>query len=135
VIGGATGGVPKINTRKDANQVEVDVRNYGVAVQQAGARYESVVQNRKLQQELLDAEQKRFRLGASTPYTVTLQQRDLITAQSAEVAALVSYNGSRIALDQTLGATLEVNHVSIAEARSGRVERKSMLPAELPEVR
>jgi outer membrane protein TolC len=125
----------QLNTRKDRNQVEVDVRNYVVALQQARARYESAVQNRKLQQELLDAEQKRFRLGASTPYNVTLQQRDLITAQSAEVAALVSYNGSRIALDQTLGATLEVNHVSIAEARSGRVERKSMLPAELPEVR
>ena len=31
-----------------------------------------------LQQELFDAEQKRFRLGASTPYNVALQQRDLI---------------------------------------------------------
>ena len=125
----------QLNTRKDRNQVEVDVRNYVVALQQARARYESVVENRKLQQELLDAEQKRFRLGASTPYNVTLQQRDLITAQSAEVAALVSYNASRIALDQTLGATLEVNHVSIADARTGRVERKSVLPAELPEAR
>jgi outer membrane protein TolC len=125
----------QLNTRKDRNQVEVDVRNYVVALQQARARYESAVQNRKLQQELLDAEQKRFRLGASTPYNVTLQQRDLITAQSAEIAALVSYNTSRIALDQTLGATLEVNHVSIEQARRGRVERKSLLPSELPDGR
>jgi outer membrane protein TolC len=125
----------QLNTRKDRNQVEVDVRNYVVAVQQARARYESVVENRKLQQELLDAEQKRFRLGASTPYNVTLQQRDLITAQSAEIAALVSYNTSRVALDQTLGATLEVNHVSIEQARRGRVERKSLLPSELPDGR
>jgi outer membrane protein TolC len=124
----------QLNTRKDRNQVEVDIRNYVVALEQARSRYEAVVQNRKLQQELLDAEQKRFRLGASTPYNVTLQQRDLITAQSAEVAALVSYSSARIALDQTLGATLELNHVSIAEVRTGRVERRSVLPAMLPEV-
>jgi outer membrane protein TolC len=124
----------QLNTRKDRNQVEVDIRNYVVALEQARSRYEAVVQNRKLQQELLDAEQKRFRLGASTPYNVTLQQRDLITAQSAEVAALVSYSSARIALDQTLGATLELNHVSIAEVRTGRVEQRSVLPAMLPEV-
>jgi outer membrane protein TolC len=123
----------QLNTRKDRNQVEVDVRNYAVALAQARARYESVVENRKLQQELFDAEQKRFRLGASTPYNVTLQQRDLITAQSAEVAALVSYSSARIALDQTLGSTLEVNHVSIGEVRNGRIERRSVLPAVLPE--
>jgi outer membrane protein len=125
----------QLNTRKDRNQVEVDVRNYVVALQQARSRYEAAVQNRQLQQQLLDAEQKRFRLGASIPYNVTLQQRDLITAQSAEVAALDSYSSARIALDQTLGTTLEVNHVSIGEARSGRVERRAALPAVLPEAR
>jgi outer membrane protein len=127
--------VSQLNTRKDRNQVEVDVRNYVVALQQARSRYEAAVQNRQLQQELFEAEQKRFRLGASIPYNVTLQQRDLITAQSAEVAALDSYSAARIALDQTLGTTLEVNQVSIAEARSGRVERKSVLPAIFPEGR
>jgi outer membrane protein len=125
----------QLNTRKDRNQVEVDVRNYVVALQQARSRYEAAVQNRQLQQELLDAEQKRFRLGASTPYNVTLQQRDLITAQSAEVAALNSYSSARIALDQTLGSTLEVNYVSIAEAMSGRVERNSAVPAVSPDRR
>jgi outer membrane protein TolC len=86
-----------------------------------------------LQQELFDAEQKKFLLGASVPYNVTLQQRDLITAQSAEVTALVSYATARVALDQALGTTLETNHVSIGEARNGRVARKSELPATLPE--
>jgi outer membrane protein TolC len=125
----------QLSTRKDRNQVEVDIRNYVVALQQARVRYESLVQNRKLEQELFDAEQKRFRLGASTPYNVTLQQRDLITAESAEVGALVSYSTARIALDQTLGSTLEVNHILIGEARGGRVERRSVLPAVLPQAR
>ena len=123
----------QLNNYKDLNQVEVDIRNYVVALQQARARYDAAAQNRKLQEELFDAEQKKFRLGASIPYNVTLQQRDLITAQSAELEAMVSYTFARIALDQALGATLEANHVSIAEARSGRVERRSSLPEVLPQ--
>ena len=123
----------QLTDQKDFNQVEVDVRNYVVALQQARARYESAVQNRKLEEELFDAEQKKFRLGASIPYNVALVQRDLITAQSAELEAMTSYNLARIALDQALGTTLEANHVSIAEARTGRVERPSSLPAVLPE--
>jgi outer membrane protein TolC len=101
--------------------VQVDVLNYVVALRQARARYEAAVQNRILQQNLFAAEQKKYALGASTPYNVTQQQRDLVTAQSAETAALVSYSTAKIALDRTLGATLEANHVNIAEARSGIV--------------
>jgi hypothetical protein len=35
---------------------------------------------------------------------------------------------ARIALDQVLGETLEVNHVSLDEGVSGRVGRESKLP-------
>jgi len=87
------------------------------------------VKNRVLQEQLLDAEQRRFRLGASIPYNVIQQQRDLVAAQYAETVALVSYSSAKIALDQSLGATLEVNHVSIDEARTGKVARP---PAALP---
>ena len=116
----------QLGNRKDLNQVEVDVRNGVVALQQARARYDAALRNRTLQQELFDAEQKRFRLGASTPYNVALQQRDLISAQSTAVAALVAYSTARVALDQTLGTTLERNHISMEEVKSGR------LPASAP---
>jgi hypothetical protein len=52
---------------------------------------------------------------------VTQQERDAVTAQNAVMAALVSYTTARVALDQTLGATLDVNHIRIDEARAGRV--------------
>ena len=112
--------------------MEVDVRNGVVALQQARARLDAALRNRTLQQELFDSEAKRFRLGASTPYNVALQQRDLISAQSAAVAAMVAYSTARVALDQTLGITLEANHVSIDEVKSGRITRDSTLPATLP---
>jgi len=118
----------QLTNRKDLNQVEVDVRSGVVALQQARARWQAAVKNRELQQQLFDAEQKRFQLGASTPYNVTLQQRDLIAAQSAVVDSMVAYSTSRIALDQTLGITLEVNHITLDEAKSGKISRPSALP-------
>jgi outer membrane protein len=122
----------QLTNHKDLNQVEVDVRNGVVALQQARARFDAAVRNRTLQQELFDAEEKRFRLGASTPYNVALQQRDLMNAQSAAVAATVAYSTARVTLDQTLGITLEANHIDINEVKSGKIGRNSAPPANIP---
>jgi outer membrane protein len=117
---------------KDMNQAHVDVTNSVVALRQARARYEAAVQSRILQQQLLDAEEKKFNFGASTPYDVVVEQRDLATAQSAELAARVSYQSARISLDQTTGATLEANQISLADAEKGIIPQSSALPAALP---
>lgn len=119
----------QLSTQKTLNQVQVDVENYVVALRQARARYQAAVQNRILQQQLYDAEQRKFALGSSTPYNVIQQQRDLVAAQASEVSALASYSNARVALDQTLGRTLEANAVTMGEARSGLVSRASNLPA------
>jgi outer membrane protein len=122
----------QIQLNRDVNQVAVDVSNYLVAMRQARGRYQAAVQTRILQQQLLDAEQKKLAGGASTPFNVVQQQRDLVAAQSSELAALVEFNNARLALDQTLGLTLERNHVSIEDAREGRVQRVSSLPESAP---
>lgn len=117
---------------KDMNQAQVDITNSVVALRQARARYDAAVQSRILQQQLLDAEEKKFNFGASTPYDVVVEQRDLAAAQAAELSALASYQSARISLDQTTGSTLEANHVSLAEAESGKVATPSSLPQPLP---
>ena len=114
-------------TRKDLNQVQVDVQNYVIALRQTRARYEAAVQSRILEEQLYASERKRFELGASIPYNVAQQQRDLITAQNSQTAALAAYIAARIALDRTTGAILTANHVSLTEARSGRVARVSSI--------
>jgi len=119
----------QLTTEKSINQVVVDVSNIVTALRQARARHEAAAKNRELQQQLLDAEQRKFLLGASTPYNVTQQQRDLAAAAATEVSSLASYIAARMSLDQTLGITLEANHVSIDEARTGKVGRASSLPA------
>jgi len=116
-------------TQKDLNQVEVDVMNAVVALRQTRVRYDAAVHNRILSQQLLDAEQKKFGLGASTPYNVVQQQRDLASAQSVEISSLVAWSKARIALDQTLGTTLETWHVNLGEVRNGRI---SEAPSPLP---
>ena len=110
----------------------VDVSNQSIGLQQARVRYQAAVRNRTLEQQLLDAEQKKFALGASTTFLVVQQQRDLATAQSAEVAALVAFSNAQVSLDQTLGTTLQANHISLDEAKTGQVAGKSSLPAKLP---
>jgi outer membrane protein len=122
----------QLTTQKQLNQVSVDISNALVAIRQARARYQAAVQNRILEEQLLESEQRKFALGASTPYNVILQQRDLTTAHSNEIAAAIAYSTAKIGLDQSLGSTLEANNISIDDARSGKVQRTSSLPAVLP---
>ncbi len=118
--------------QKAINQVRVDVQNAVTGLRQARVRYDSAVRARILQQQTLDADKKKYTLGASTVFQVVTDQQALSAAQSAEIQALANYSHARIAFDQAIGTTLEVNHVSIDEAMAGKVARKSVLPATLP---
>ncbi len=122
----------QLTTEKDLKQAQVDIMNAVVALRQARVRYDAAAKGRTLALKLLDAEEKKFALGASISYNVIQQQRDLAAAQSAEISALVTYSNARIALDQTLGTTLEANQIAIEDARSGKVAQTSSLPAVLP---
>jgi outer membrane protein len=122
----------EINSVRDKNQVAVLVSNAVIALRQARTQYAAAVKNRILEEQLLDAEQKKFQLGTSTPYNVITQQRDLATARSAQVTAEATYAQAKIMLDQVLGTTLETNHISIAEATVGHISSASVLPEKLP---
>jgi outer membrane protein len=124
----------ELNLHKSGNQVRVDVENAVIGLQQARARYQAAAKARTLTQQTLDADQEKLRLGVSTPYQVVQDQRDLATSVSTETQALANYSHARIAFDQAMGRTLEVNHISIEDAVSGRVSRTSTLPAVLPTV-
>ncbi len=122
----------QLNLRKNMNQVTVDVQNAVIGLQQARVRYDSATKSRQLQQETLAADQRRYALGAATVFQVIQDQRDLATSESSETQAMANYTHARIALDQALGTTLEVNHISLNEALEGQLSRPSELPANLP---
>jgi outer membrane protein TolC len=122
----------QLQLQKAENSIRVDVRNAVIGIEQARAGNEAAVKARILQQQTLDAEQKKYALGASTVFQVIQDQRDLATAQGNEVQAEATYVHAKIALEVALGRTLDVNHVSISEAIKGRVSRQSAIPANLP---
>jgi outer membrane protein TolC len=122
----------ELGLQQNINQVRVDVQNAVIALQQARARYAAAVKARDLQQQTLEADQKRFALGASTAYQIVLDQQNLASAESSEVQALASYSHAHIGLDQALGRTLEANNISFDEALAGTIARPSELPATLP---
>lgn len=115
--------------QRQVNQVRVDVRNALIALQNARAAYEASVKARILQEQTLDAEQKKYALGASTIFFVIQAQRDLTQAQSNEVAAQAAYAKARNQMEMATGRTLEANNVSVDEALKGDVTRPaSALP-------
>jgi outer membrane protein len=122
----------QLNLRKNMNQVSVDVQNAVIGLQQARVRYDSATKSRQLQQETLAADQRRYGLGAATVFQVIQDQRDLASSESSETQALANYTHARIAFDQALGTTLEVNHISLNEALDGQLARPSELPANVP---
>jgi outer membrane protein len=122
----------ELGLQQNINQVRVDVQNAVIGLQQARARYAAAIKASALQQQTLDADQKRLALGASTAYQIVLDQQNVASAESAEVQALANYSHARIGLDQALGRTLEANNITFDEALAGTISRPSQLPATLP---
>lgn len=119
--------------QKAVNQVRVDVQNAVIGLQQARVRYEASMKARDLQQQTLDADKKKYTLGASTVFQVVQDQQLLATSLSNETQALANFSHAQISFDQAMGVTLDVNGISVDEALSGKVKRPSTLPEKLPE--
>ncbi len=122
----------ELQMQRAVNQVRVDVKTAVIGLQQARSRYETAVATRVLGEQTLDAEQKRFMAGVGSVALVMQAQKDLAGDQDAEVQSMANYTHAKIFFDQALGRTLEVNHISMDEAISGRVDRQSVIPANVP---
>jgi outer membrane protein len=111
----------ELQLQKQVNQIRVDVQNAAISLQQARVRYQAANKSRILEEQTLDAEQKKYALGASTIYNVIQIQRDLATAQGNEVTAESNYIKARANLDFVTGQILTANKVDIDEAYRGQV--------------
>jgi outer membrane protein len=117
--------------RQLRNAALLDVRNSFIALTQDRAQVAAAVKARELQQQTFDAEEKKYKLGASTVYTVIQTQRDLTLAQGNEIRALANLEEAKAGYERAVGRTLEVNHVTIADGKSGEVERDTLIPGTL----
>jgi outer membrane protein len=114
------------------NQIAIQVRNAQFTVQQNRAQVLAAQSAEELARQSLDAEQKKYALGASTTTLVLTAQRDLAQAQSNTVAALDNYEKSKVQLDLATGLTLTHNGIAVADAENGKVETMPHVPGIVP---
>jgi outer membrane protein TolC len=122
----------QLRGQKDDNQILVDISSQVNALHQARSRYATAKGTRILQEQLLEAEQKRA-AGVTALNVIMADQRALIAAQLSEMNALSSYTRAHISLEQVLGETLERNGITLEEGLNGKVEWESTLPDILPQ--
>jgi outer membrane protein TolC len=114
------------------NQVRIEVRNAQFSVQQNRANVAAGEAAAELARQSLDAEQKKYALGASTTTLVLQAQRDLTQAQSNLVTAKAAYEKSRVELDRSTGLTLTQNGILLNDAVSGQVTQMPKVPYAVP---
>src|SRR5215467_2899397 len=99
-----------------AQQIALEVRNALTAVDMNKAKIEATTKARELAERRLDAEQKKFNLGASTVRFVLQEQTNVAQAQTDELQAIVNYTKSLVDLDHSMGMSLKKNNVEIEKA-------------------
>ncbi|MGZ4845197.1 MAG: TolC family protein, partial [Candidatus Angelobacter sp.] len=111
----------QLNVKQVENQIAINVRNDAFTVEQNRARVAAAQKARELSAQTLDAEQKKYNLGASTYLAVLQDERDLSAAESALVAAMTNYAKARVQLDKDTAQTLERNNINLDQAVTGQI--------------
>jgi outer membrane protein len=122
----------QMRLQQQENQIRIEVRQAQFSVQQNRASVEAARAAVELGKQSLDAEQKKYGLGASTTTLVLQNERDLTQAQSNLVAANSAYEKARVELDRVTGATLDRLGIMMADAERGQVTKMPNVPYVAP---
>lgn len=114
------------------NQIRIEVRNAQFSVTQNRAAVQAAQAAVALAKQSLDAEQKKFNLGASTSTLVLQNQSALATAESNQVSAEAAYEKAEIELDRATGLLLEHAGIVMDDAEKGEVTHMPKIPFVAP---
>ena len=109
-------------------QIRIQVINGQYALTNDRAQVQSSQASRDFAAQSLDAEQKKYRLGASTTALVLQQQRNLATADNTLISATAAYAKDRVALGQLLSNLLDKYGISIQDAATGNITQQPVVP-------
>jgi outer membrane protein len=118
----------RVQYRQTENTIVINVRNAIIALQQDRSQVAAAEKARTLAQQTLDAEQKKYQLGSSTSYQVVLRSRDLTAAQGTALRAQANLAEALVNFNQAMGRTLEVQHITVAEAMRGEMSKDPLIP-------
>ncbi len=110
------------------NQVRIEVRNAQFGVQQNRASVASAKAAVDLARQSLDAEQKKYALGASTSTLVLQYQSGMTSAEVTLVSAQAAYEKAQIELERATGLLLDHSGVLIGDAERGQVSHMPTIP-------
>ncbi|HVG26498.1 MAG TPA: TolC family protein [Acidobacteriaceae bacterium] len=109
-------------------QIRIQVINSVYALTNDRAAVQSANSAREYAAQALDAEQKKYRLGASTTANVLTQERNLAIAEDSLISATAAYARDRSTLSQILSNTLDRYGISLADAAGGTVTQQPNIP-------
>jgi outer membrane protein len=109
-------------------QIRIQVINGQFALTNDRAQVQAAQAARDFAAQSLDAEQKKYRLGASTTALVLQQQRNLATADNNLISATAAYAKDRVALGQLLSNLLDKYGIRIEDAATGNVTQMPVVP-------
>jgi outer membrane protein len=109
-------------------QVRISVINSQYALTNDRAQVQAAQAANDFAGQSLEAEQKKYRLGASTTANVLQQQRNLATAANNLIGATAAYARDRASLGQILSNTLDRYGISLQDAASGTVAQAPNIP-------
>ncbi len=116
------------NYQQIVNNAAIDVHNAQITLEQARITLAAAIKTRDLDQQTLDAEQKKYQVGASTLFNIVSDQNTLAAAESAEVRARVNLVEGKVNFDRAMARTLEVYNITIADAQSGHPTKDTLIP-------
>ena len=122
----------ELRLRQLENQIGITVRNDQFAVVQNRQRVVAAREAQRLAAQTLDAEQKKYALGASTYFNVLTAQRDLAQTESNVVAGEIAYAKSKVQLDADTAQTLDRINISLEDAVVGQVRTQPNVPGLVP---
>src|SRR5262249_51408668 len=114
------------------NQVRIEVRNAQFSVTQNRAAVQAAQAAVALAKQSLDAEQKKFNLGASTSTLVLQNQSALATAESNLVSSEAAYEKAQVELDRATGLLVEHAGIVMSDAEKGEVTHMPKIPYVAP---
>ncbi len=109
-------------------QIRIQVINSQYALTNDRGQVLAAQAARDYQAQSLEAERKKYRLGASTTANVLQQERNLATGEDNLISATAAYARDRAALSQILANTLDLYGISLGDAATGTVTQKPNIP-------
>jgi outer membrane protein TolC len=109
-------------------QIRIQVVNAQFALSNDRAQVTAAQAGREYAAQSLDAEQKKFKLGASTSALVLQQQRNMAIAENTLISATAAYAKDRAALLQLLSSTLDRYGINITDAAAGTMTTAPVIP-------